>query len=162
MTSGLPEFAVPTAPFRGFDAAARTVLDLLHWRLGFGLWVVTELVSEHHVIRVARDERYDVREGAWYPWLDRYCNTAAQQAGPQLVWDCRAEPIYAAMPPGAEAPVSAYVGAPLWQTGGAMLGTICAFEPLPQMDEILGGLPLLQVVARLLSTVFVAVVSAAA
>jgi GAF domain-containing protein len=141
------------APFPDFVAAARTVLDALYWRLGFGLWVVAVVEGQHHRVLIANDHRYGVREGRSYPWLDRYCWAMARGQAPSLAWDFSEASAYAALPLDPDAPVRALFGAPLVGRDGTVVGALCGLDPLPQTDDLLAEQPTLELLARLLATI---------
>src|SRR5918998_4242817 len=59
-------------PFADFDAASAEVLDFLHGRLGFALWLVTRVEGGQWVIEHARDEGYGVEAGGAFPLEGTY------------------------------------------------------------------------------------------
>ena len=147
-----PGATLNALPFADFAVAARTLLPLLQDRLGFGLWAVTAMEGSHQRLVVAVDRRYGVREGQWYPWLDGYCARMLHGIGPRVAWDVRRAPAYAYLPTTRRAPILAFVGVPLCRADGTVTGALCAVDPLPQPPDLVGELALIEVLARLLST----------
>ncbi len=141
-------------PFPDFVSAARSTLELLHDRLGFGLWAITRVDGAHQRIAMAVDYRYRVKAGKWYRWLDDYCALALAGELPPIAWNCRELPNFAQLPRYRTAPVLAFVGVPLCRADGGALGLLCAADPLPQTDDLLAEQSLLELLAQLLSTLF--------
>ena len=84
------------APFADFDSASAEVLDFLHERLGFALWLVTRVESDQWVIEQARDEGYGVKVGDAYSFADTCCAHMIEGKGPRFAPETSAVASYAA------------------------------------------------------------------
>lgn len=142
----------PGAPFADFDAASVEVLDFLHGRLGFALWLVTRVEEDEWVIEQARDEGYGVKTGDSFRFAGTYCSRMVEGEGPHFAPEARAVPCYADAAIGKELPIASYIGVPLGRADGSLFGTLCAFDPAPQPPSVGDELPLLELNGRLLSS----------
>ena len=142
----------PSSPFSDFESASTAVLDQLHGRLGFALWLVTRVEDGQWVIEQARDEGYGVEVGDAFPFGDTYCAQMVEGLGPQFASETSAVPCYAAAGIGRELPIAAYIGVPLRFSDGSLFGTLCAIDPAPQLPAVGDELPLVALAGRLLSS----------
>jgi hypothetical protein len=149
--SGSPSSRTP-APFADFDSASVEILDLLHGRLGFALWLVTRVEKDQWVIEQARDEGYGVEVGDAYRFADTYCARMVEGQGPRFAPETSAVPCYAAAAIGKELPIAAYIGVPLLRADGSLYGTLCAIDPAPQPPAVAHELPLVELSGRILSS----------
>ena len=140
------------APFADFDAASGEVLDFLHGRLGFALWLVTRIERDQWVIEHARDEGYGVKAGDSFRFEDTYCSRMVEGEGPHFASETSAVPCYAGAAIGKQLPIASYLGVPLRQADGSLFGTLCAIDPAPQAPSVGDELPLLELNGRLLSS----------
>ena len=147
-----PHRRLDLPPFEDFAAAARAALELLHDRMGMGLWAVTQAEAGRQRILVALDHRYATQRGDRRGWLDAASERMLRGLAPRAAPNCRAEPAYADLPISPDFPVRAYVGAPLQRADGTPFGTLCAVDPLPQTSSLYADLPLVELLARVLST----------
>ena len=67
---------------------------------------------------------------------------------------------YAQAPIGQQVPIGAYVGVPLQWKDGRLFGTMCAIHPQPRPDSISQKLHLVELCARLLSSILQAEIRA--
>ncbi len=141
-------------PFPDFDSAAGGVLDFLHERLGFALWLVTRVEDGQWVIEHARDEGYGVEVGDAFPFADTNCAQMVEGLGPHFAPETNTVPCYAAAGIAKELPIAAYIGVPLLHFDGSLFGTLCALDPAPQPPGVGDELPLVDLSARLLSSLF--------
>jgi GAF domain len=149
--SGSPSSRTP-APFADFDSASVEILDLLHGRLGFALWLVTRVEKDQWVIEQARDEGYGVEVGDAYRFADTYCARMVEGQGPRFAPETSAVPCYAAAAIGNELPIAAYIGVPLLRADGSLFGTLCGIDPAPQPPAVAHELPLVELSGRILSS----------
>ncbi|MDP9388918.1 MAG: GAF domain-containing protein, partial [Actinomycetota bacterium] len=138
-------------PFGAFDAAASTVVAHLRARLGFALCMVTRLELGRMRVVAVEDDRYGLRPGTALHWTDSICSRMTA-GGPRVAPDVRRISAYAAAPLVRELGVGAYAGAPLEALDGSLLGTLAAFHPEPVPAAVAGESGLLELQARLLST----------
>src|SRR5215217_3112678 len=100
-------------PFAEFGSAADEMLDFLHDRLGFALWLVTRVEDTQWVIERARDEGYGVKVGDSFRFADTYCSRMIEGQGPHFAPEAKAVPCYADAAIGKKLPIAAYIGVPL-------------------------------------------------
>lgn len=139
--------------FGNFEEASRSVLDFLHRRYGFGLWMVTRVQGEDWIILQAEDHHYGVGDGTVLKWADSFCSRMTRGEGPRIAPRCRDIAAYVEAPIGQQMPIGAYVGVPLQHPDGRLFGTMCAIDPAEQPHVSDEDLPLIELLARLLSTV---------
>ena len=150
-TNGSPR-SKTAAPFTDFDSASSEVLDFLHGRLGFALWLVTRIEEDQWVIEQARDEGYGVKAGDTFGFADTYCARMVEGQGPRFAPESADVPCYAAADIGKELPIAAYIGVPLLRADGSLFGTLCGLDPAPQGPAAGDELPLVEISGRLLSS----------
>ena len=136
--------------YPNFDSAARAVLDFLHQRLGFDLWMVTRTEGENWTVLQAEDHGYGVKEGTVFRWADSFCSQMVLGRGPCIAPSAAQVPAYASAPIGRLVTIGAYVGLPLIRDDGSLFGTLCAIHPTPQPEAIEAELPMIEVLVRLL------------
>jgi diguanylate cyclase (GGDEF)-like protein len=147
--------------FPGFNAAAKAVLNYLQQTLGFGLWMVTRTEDEDWIVLQAQDQGYGVKQGDVFRWTDSFCSRMVAGKGPRIAPNSIAVPAYAEAPIAAQVKIGAYVGVPLATEDGTLFGTLCAIDPTPQPDAITEHLPLIELLAKLLSSILHADMAAA-
>lgn len=139
--------------FPDFSSAAQAVLAFTHARLGFDLWMVTRTEGDDWIVLQAEDHGYGVTPGTVFRWADTVCSRMADGRGPHIAPHTAAVPAYAEAPIGRQVPIGAYIGVPLNRDDGSLFGTLCAIHPTPQPEHITAELPLIKLLAGLLSTV---------
>lgn len=144
-----PNVSIPS----DFEAAARDALAFLHERLGFDLWMVTRTEGDDWIVLHTHDHGYDIPEGTVLKWADSFCSRMIRGEGPRIAPASDAVPAYVQAPIGQQVPIGAYAGVPLNHPDGSLFGTLCAIDPKPQPDKIADELPLVELIARLLSRV---------
>lgn len=142
----------PTA-FPDFLAAGTAVLQFLQQRLGFDLWMVTRTVGDDWLVLNAADRGYGVKRGDVFRWSDSFCSRMVVKAGPRVAPRAAEVPCYAEAPIGQEIGIGAYIGVPLTRADGSLFGTLCAIAREEQAEDIVAEQPLVEMLARLLSTV---------
>ena len=143
----------PISAYDNFETASTEVLDYLHSRLGFNLWMVTRTETENWIVLNAKDHGYDVKGGDVFRWTDSFCSRMVQDLGPRIAPRSADIPAYASAPIGQAVPIGAYVGVPLSRFDGELFGTLCAIDPSPMPEAISDELPLVEMMARLLTTI---------
>lgn len=145
-----------------FREASLAVIAYLHKRFAFGLWMVTRSKGEDWIVLQIEDDRYGVAAGAVMRWADSFCAEMVKGRGPRIAPDSDAVPAYAAAAIGRQIPIKAYIGVPLTHADGSLFGTLCAIDPACQPREIEQELELVELLARLLSLILQAELTAAA
>lgn len=135
-----------------FDVAAREVLEFLHQRLGFDLWMLTRKEGDDWLVLQSHDQgQYDIQSGAVFQWADSFCARMVEGEGPCVAPQSDQVPAYVEAPIGQQVSVGAYAGVPLNYRDGSLFGTLCAIHPTAQPQELENELPLIQLLAGLLS-----------
>ena len=143
---------IDPSSFDNFDMAARGVLDFLHDRLGFDLWMVTRTEGQDWIALQVNDHGYGVKEGSVLYWADSYCSQMVLGYGPQIAPNSQLIPTYNQAPINNQVEIGAYIGLPLTYDDGSLFGTLCAIHPTSQPEDITSELPLLKLLAKLLSS----------
>jgi diguanylate cyclase len=141
--------------FSNFSSACDAVLSYLQSRLGFNLWMVTRTESDDWIVLDRSDLGYGVNPGMVFRWTDSFCSRMVRGEGPHIAPDASKVPAYLEAPIGKKVPIGSYIGVPLTLADGSVFGTLCAIDPAVKPDKIEQELPLIMLLARLLSTLLV-------
>jgi diguanylate cyclase (GGDEF)-like protein len=141
----------PLPPFGGFREAAQACLGMLRQRTGMGAWYFTRVEGDDWLVLAASDTCYGVRNGDALKWGDSICARMVR-GGPCVVPDVAAHPPYAAAPI-VQRGVGAYLGVPVLLDGGAV-GTLCAIDPRPVSVDVERWLPVIELCAQMLATLW--------
>ena len=142
---------LPLSPFGGFREAAQACLGMLRERTGVRAWYFTRLEGEDWLVLAASDACYGLRGGDALNWADSICSRMVH-SGPCVVADLGAHAPYAAAPV-ARRGIGAYLGVPVRLDHGA-IGTLCAIDPQPATADLERWLPIVQLCARMLATLW--------
>ncbi len=139
--------------FDNFEDASRAALAYLHRRFGFALWMVTRVDGDDWHILYTEDHGYDIGEGSSFRWSDSFCMRMVSGRSPRFAPRTTEIPEYVSAEIGHKIEIGAYIGMPLTLPDGTLFGTLCAIDPTEH-----GGLDaldreLIELVAKLLSTV---------
>ena len=136
-----------------FERAGEAVLEFLHRRLGFSLWMVTRVQGDDFIILQSKGEGYAVHPGTVIRWADSFCSQMVKGNAPRVAPDSEAVPAYATAPVGRQVPIKAYIGVPLTHADGRLFGTLCAIDPARQPDAIVEQQELIELLASMLSAI---------
>ncbi|MGB3615527.1 MAG: diguanylate cyclase [Elainellaceae cyanobacterium] len=136
-----------------FDDTAREMLALLRERLPFDLWMITRVEGDDWIVLYANDQSYGVSDGDVFRWTDSFCYRMVSDGTLRVVPDCKADLVYADAPIGQQIPIGAYIGIPLLHDDNRLFGTLCAIHPTPLPDSIVDELPLIEILAKMLSII---------
>lgn len=139
-----------------FSSAARGALRYLKSKFGFELWMVTRTEGDQSIVLETEGNQYGVTPLTSFQWADSFCSRMVTGAAPRIAPDSALVPAYALAAISQRVPIGAYIGVPLTYQDGALFGTICAFDPSPQPTSIEKELPLVEMVAKMLSGVLAA------
>ncbi|HSM83175.1 MAG TPA: sensor domain-containing diguanylate cyclase [Nodosilinea sp.] len=153
--------AIDDSQLLDFNAASLAVLTYLHDRLGFDLWMVTRTSGNDWIVLHANDQGYGVKAGDVFCWTDSFCSRMIQGEGPRIAPRSDEVTAYVEAPIGQQVKIGAYVGVPLINEDGTLFGTLCAIDPTPQPEAIRQELPLIELLAQLLSKILHADMKAA-
>jgi diguanylate cyclase len=139
-----------------FSSAARGALQYLHSKLGFDLWMITRTEGERSIVLEAVGESYGMAPYASFNWADSFCARMVKGDAPRIAPNSSAIPAYALAGMSQHVAIGAYIGVPLTYQDGGLFGTLCAFDPQPQPSAIENELPLVEMIAKMLSGVLAA------
>lgn len=142
----------PLRPFANFREAAEASLAMLRQRTALSTWLFTRVDGNDWIVLAVSDGHYGLRTGDAFNWDDSICSRMLRDGGLQAV------PDVASHAPYCEAPIvgrgiGAYLGVPVALDGGA-LGTLCAIDPERAPAELAQWLPVAQVCAQMLATLW--------
>jgi GAF domain-containing protein len=142
-------------PWPDWGAAARGSLEFLHERVGWDVWMVTRVLDDCQYVLCSYPEGA-VRPGARLPWAESFCREMIEGRAPRVATVTAAIPAYAARTKGLGHGIAAYIGVPLVTPDRQLFGTLCgvAFRAKPRSAA--RELPLVEMVARMLSTLLAA------
>lgn len=150
--SDLDLVSVKAIASSSFDTAVQSVLQFLHHRMGFQLWMLTRTQGNDWIVLSAYDHGYGVNSGDVFQWADSFCSRMVQGDGPNIAPQSQQIPAYAAAPIGRQIPIQAYIGLPLYFPDGSLFGTLCAIDPNPQSEQLQTELAMLELLVQLLSS----------
>ncbi len=141
----------------GFPVAAERVVRFLSDAVPLCAWLVALVDSGGGWTPVAAADRgYGFVLGARLSWQDTLCSRMVQGLGPHVSARVETDTSYANAPIGQSYPIRAYVGTALLDPSGDVVGTLCGLDPGPQPPELEQHLPVVRVLAELLSSVHAA------
>jgi GAF domain-containing protein len=141
-------------PWRDWPTAARGVLEFLHEHVGWDVWMVTRVVDDCQIVLCAVPDG-QVQPGARLLWEDSFCREMIEGRAPRVATVTAAVPAYAALTKGRAGEVAAYLGVPLVAPDGQLFGTLCGVAYRAKPRSATRELPLVETMARLLSTLLV-------
>lgn len=144
---------LPDLSLLDFETASRAVLDFLHKKLGFGLWMVTRNVGNEWIVLQAENHAYNIKRGDVFNWTESLCSVMVHGEGPRMAPVSDPVTLYAKAPLKKKLPIKSYIGVPLLDHAGNVFGTLCALDPDPQSETLLLEQPLIELLAALLSAI---------
>lgn len=151
MSGPAPRELAAYAPFGDLSGAALAVLGQLRREVGFSAWALTRVSGGTSTVLVSSD-LFPAAAGEQIPWTDTLCHRVFEEGVPRVTLDVRAVASLRDTPFARRWGVGAYLSAPLSIDGETLFGTLCALDPEPREPEMLTRLPLVDLQARLLST----------
>jgi GAF domain-containing protein len=143
------------APWADWTSAVDGALEFLHARVGWDVWTLTHVDGERQI--VLRDWPHGVvTPGTSFDWESSFCRRMVSGAGPRVATVAAAVPAYAALTAGERREVAAYLGVPIVTTDGDLFGTLCAVSFRARPLRAAADLPVVEMVARMLSTLMAA------
>lgn len=141
------------APFAGFREAADATLSMLRQRSGLPAWLFTRVAGDDWLILAAAADSFDLHAGDALRWSDSVCSRMLAEGGPRFTADIDATAAYRDAPVVACLGIRTYMGVPVELDDGAV-GTLCAIGAQPAPAEAAGWLPVVEVCARALATLW--------
>jgi GAF domain-containing protein len=143
------------APWPDWAAAASGAVTFLHDHVGWDVWMVTQVTGDRQVVLCASPGT-PVRPGAHLPWEESFCRAMTEGRAPRVATVTAAVPEYAALSKGLGGNVAAYLGVPLVTADGQLFGTVCGVAFRAKPLSATRDLPVVETVARMLSTLMAA------
>jgi len=138
--------------FGKFEDAASAVLEFLHQRYDFSLWMLTRVKDDRCIVlsAVERQSPPAIKAGDVLEWSHSICSRMVRGEGPCIAPSVSEIAVFADAPLRKRLDINAYIGIPLQAAGGEFLGTLCAIDDIehPEIDD--RELPLLQLLGGLL------------
>lgn len=140
--------------YEDFATASQAVLVHLRGQLGFPLWMVTRVDGgDDWIVLQAVDDGIGIQPGGVYHFSESLCSRMVRGLGPHIAPRVADVPAYATADFARRLNVAAYVGVPLTLEDGTVFGTLCGFDTTAHPADLTLELPLVRLLARLLSTV---------
>jgi GAF domain-containing protein len=151
----VPPGIVDVAPWPDWPAAVDGALRALQEHLGWDVWAVTRIDGDHQYILRAHPTSA-ITPGMPLSWSQSFCRQMLAGNAPRVATVTAAVPAYARCSAGLLTGVAAYMGVPLVTPDLQLFGTLCAVSFRAQPRSAARRLPLVELVARLLSTLLAA------
>ena len=123
------ELLLSKRPYQSLEEALKELIKCLDLFVPFRLWKVSRVHGNEVNILVVDDKLYKILPGTLSDWGDSYCSKMVEGQGPCFAPDAQAIPVYAAASVNATMQIGAYIGQPLLDHDGTLLGTLCGVDP---------------------------------
>ncbi len=153
--SGIDAAIEDVAPWPDWGAAARGALEFLHEHVGWDVWMVTRVVDDLQIVLSTYPEG-SVAPGARLAWEESFCRPMTEGRAPRVATVTAVVPAYASLTKGLGSDVAAYLGVPLVAPDGQLFGTLCGVAFRAKPLSAARDLPLVETIARMLSTLLAA------
>jgi GAF domain-containing protein len=151
----VPSGIIDVGPWRDWCSAAGGTLRFLRRHVGWDTWLVTTVVQEHQIVLLAEPEDA-VPPGTALPWADSFCRQMVEGNAPRLATVTAVVPEYASRAAGPLQGVAAYIGIPLVTDRLELFGTLCGLAYRAKPRSAAREVEVVEVTARLLSTLMAA------
>jgi GAF domain-containing protein len=151
MDDMVPAGIADVTPWRDWTSAADAALQFLHEYVGWDVWIVTRVEGDRQLVLRAHPTAV-VRPGTEVLWESSFCRQMLAGNAPRVATVTAAVPAYAGRATGPLRGIAAYVGVPLVGADGELFGTLCGLASRAQPRSAARDLPLVELVARMLST----------
>ncbi|WP_209305265.1 histidine kinase [Blastococcus sp. CT_GayMR20] len=151
----IPDGIADVTPWRDWSSAADAGVRFLHGYLGWDVWLVTRIEGNRWIILRAHPSSV-VELGTELAWDSSFCRQMHEGNAPRVATVTAAVPAYAGRVTGPLRGIAAYAGVPVLGTDGGLFGTVCGLASRAQPRSAARDLPVVEMVARMLSTLLAA------
>ena len=151
----VPGGTADVTPWRDWSSAADAALQFLHSYLGWDVWLVTRVEGDRWIVVRAHPTSV-VEPGTELAWDSSFCRQMHEGNAPRLATVTAAVPAYAGRATGPLRGIAAYAGVPIVDAQGRLFGTVCGLASRAQPRSAARDLPLVELMARMLSTLLAA------
>ena len=138
-----------------FETASLEVSNYFQSRLGFRVWFATQSESDDGIAVNRNDQIYNVENRAKiYDRTDSFCLGLVEGLGTRIVSGSDDGPAHASKPDWPSPKMAAYLNLALCRSNGQTYGELFVIGPHPMPDAVAKDLPLINLTARLLKTIF--------
>ena len=139
--------------FKNFEEAGQAILQFLHKRFGFDLWMITRVEGKDWIVLQSEDHGYDIKSGHVFKWADSFCSHMVKGKAPKIAHHCEDIPLYAMAPISQQVSIKSYIGQPILNEDGSLFGTLCAIDPHPKPETIVQDIEIIELLGNLLSKI---------
>jgi hypothetical protein len=133
--------ALELPPLTRFSEACALVVAYLGKTIPLAFWSVSRFDGERQTYVCVQDGAYGKTAGGSHAWSDSFCQHMITGSAPQIAPDAMAVPQYSAAGVAQVLSIGAYVGVPICDGDGSLLGTLCGMDPAIQSGELLDQAP---------------------
>jgi GAF domain-containing protein len=138
-------------PFEDWTGAVHAALAFLHRTVGLDVWLLTRIEEPRQVV-LHSHPREVLPPGTSILWERSFCHAMVSGMGPRVATVAAATPAYRDLETELPQRVAAYIGVPLVRRDGELFGTLCGLSVRAQPRTLARFLPLVELTARMLST----------
>ena len=137
--------------FQNFEDAGQAILQYLHGRFGFDLWMITRVDGKEWVVLQAEDHGYNIRAGQTFSWVESFCFHMINGGAPSIAPRSQDISVYRHAKINDYIEIQSYIGLPLLNEDGSLFGTLCAIDSKPQPENLVEHTELFELMSKLIS-----------
>ena len=139
--------------FKNFEEAGQAILQFLHKRFEFDLWMITRVEGKDWIVLQSEDHSYGVKPGQVFKWADSFCSHMVKGKAPKIAPRSEDIPLYSSAPISQQVSIKSYIGQPILNEDGSLFGTLCAIDPHPKPETIVQDIQIIELLGNLLSKI---------
>ncbi|NNH25744.1 sensor domain-containing diguanylate cyclase [Acinetobacter terrestris] len=139
--------------FKNFEEAGQAILQFLHKRFEFDLWMITRVEGKDWIVLQSEDHGYGVKPGQVFKWADSFCSHMVKGKAPKIAPRSEDIPLYSSAPISQQVSIKSYIGQPILNEDGSLFGTLCAIDPHPKPETIVQDIEIIELLGNLLSKI---------
>lgn len=139
--------------FKNFEEAGQAILQFLHKRFEFDLWMITRVEGKDWIVLQSEDHSYGVKPGQVFKWADSFCSHMVKGKAPKIAPRSEDIPLYSSAPISQQVSIKSYIGQPILNEDGSLFGTLCAIDPHPKPETIVQDIEIIELLGNLLSKI---------